>query len=69
VNSFNVWTGSSEERDIVLFPKTPANFIYHISKTGSPAEVAESLGQGHPLTFVVAHRSIDKGEYLSIELM
>jgi hypothetical protein len=58
---FDVWTGSSQKRDLVCVPKTPAKFVYQISKQGSNEEVAQCLSRGHPLSFVVSYRMMEKG--------
>ena len=58
---FNVWTGSPPERDLICIPNSPAKFIYQITKVGSKEEVSSSVNQGHPLTFVITYRLIEKG--------
>lgn len=63
---FDVWTGSPSERDLVCVPNSPAKFVYQITKVGSPEEVAASVGQGHPLTFVISYRFIEKGMSINI---
>jgi hypothetical protein len=59
--AFNVWTGSSQERDLVCVPKTPAKFVYQITRIGTQEEVTNCVSQGHPLTFIITYRMIEKG--------
>jgi len=59
--AFNIWTGSSQERDLVCVPNSAAKFVYQIAKVGSQEEVSKCVSQGHPLTFVIAYRMVQKG--------
>jgi len=57
---FDVWSGSPSKRDLVCVPNSPAKFVYQITKMGTQEEVASSVSQGHPLTFVISYRLIEK---------
>jgi hypothetical protein len=59
--AFSVWTGSSQERDLVCVPKEAAKFVYQIRKVGSQEEVLNCVTNGHPLTFVITYRMIENG--------
>ena len=59
--AFNVWTSSTQERDLVCVPKTPAKFVYQITRVGTQEEVTNCVTQGHPLTFIITYRMIEKG--------
>ena len=59
--AFSIWTGSSQDRDLVCIPKSAAKFVYQITKIGSQEEVSKCVSQGHPLTFVIAYRMVQKG--------
>jgi len=62
---FDVWAGSLPTRDLVCVPNSPAKFVYQITKVGSPEEVAASVSQGHPLTFVISYRLIENGMFVN----
>ena len=61
-SEFSVWTGSSQERDLVCVPNTAAKFVYQITINGTRNEVSECLSHGHPLTFVVGYRLLETGK-------
>jgi hypothetical protein len=63
---FDVWSGSPSKRNLVCVPNSPAKFVYQITKVGTQEEVASSVSQGHPLTFVISYRLIEKGIFLSM---
>jgi len=63
---FDVWTGSPSKRDLVCVPNSSAKFVYQITKMGTKEAVANSVSQGHPLTFVISYRLIEKGMFVSM---
>src|SRR5436309_15780873 len=60
--AFNISTGASEERDLVCTLKEAPKFVYRITKVGSQKQVLNCVGNGHPLTFVIGFRIVEKGK-------